>query len=157
MTPDSLVKTTDLLAQLTRVIEETLQHADSSERPPPRVFMVYLASFFQSNVDQGGFAQLFYNAKGENLAEIDDMLATAGASVAHQSYQQAVELCLDSLESYQEFLRSDFLSQSDLKNALHAVSIEYFRQGSSFLAEAADFIEASREPVDAWVRSQAPV
>ena len=157
MTPESLVHTTDLLAQLNRVIQETLQHADSSQRPPRRVFMVYLASFFQYNVDQGGFAQLFYNARGENLAEIDDMLQEAKATTAQQSYRQAVELCLDAQPAYQEFLASDFVSPSDIKNALHAVSIEYFRHGSSFLAEAGDFIEASRVPEGAWVRGQAPV
>lgn len=156
MTADSLVNTTEKLHYLSQTIQATMQASGARERPPPRVFAVYLASFFQSNIDQGGFAQLLYNAHGDNLAEIEDMLASANATTALQCYREAISLCTADISGYQRFIGNDYLSPSDLKNALHGVSIEYFRLGSSFLAEAADFVDASGEIVAEWVRRQEP-
>ena len=154
MTPESLIKTTDQLNSLSQTIQATMQSSSATERPPPRVFAVYLASFFQYNIDQGGFAQLLYNAHGDNLPEIEDMLMAANASTALQCYREAISLCTSDIDAYQTFIGSDYISPSDLKNALHGVSIEYFRLGSSFLAEAAGFIDESGEIVAAWVRQQ---
>lgn len=150
MTTESLVATTEKLQALTHLIQDTMQAQAGGDRPPARVFAVYLASFFQSNLDQGGFAQLLYNARGENLAEMNDMLYLASATHALESYLQAVSLCLDDLEGYQAFLASDFVSPSDVKNGLHLVSIEYFQKNSSFLAEAAAFVDQSEPIVRAW-------
>ena len=48
-----------------------LQHGTAStSHPPQQVMDVVLAAFVARNLTNGGFAQLFFNAGGEYLAEM---------------------------------------------------------------------------------------
>jgi hypothetical protein len=124
-------------------------------KPPSFVHAIALAHFFNYQVVKGGFAQLVFNAKGQYLQDLEEMLIAAGATRAQDYYVKAIRICLDNPETYQSFLAKSFVEDSELKNALHRVSIEYLRGEPQFLEEIAAFVSASEAPVSAWLERQA--
>jgi hypothetical protein len=121
--------------QLKRLSGEPIDPA--MEAPLPHL----LAAKFNYDVTQGGFSQLFFNLQGQYLSETEDMLIAAEAHVAHTFFVRAVEVCLANREEYQRFLASDYLSNNDVKDKLHGVTIEYFNSGTDFSDEIAAFVE----------------
>ena len=72
-----------------------LQHGTAStSHPPQQVMDVVLAAFVARNLINGGFAQLFFNAGGEYLAEMAQMFQNFNASNTLRFYEQAVRICL---------------------------------------------------------------
>ncbi len=103
----------------------------------PSGFTLSLAARFEYEVRQGGFAQLLYNMQGNWLAELEDMLIAASATVAQEYYVRAIQACLSNKPEYRRFLASNFTDANSVKDALHIVSIEYFAQKAPFAIEAA--------------------
>lgn len=99
-----------------------------------------LAAKFNDDVRQGGFAQLIYNMQGNYLADIEDMLLDAKATVAHTYYVRAIHMCLESQEDYGRFLESAYGEANELKHRLQLLSIEYLQQGKDFADEAEGFL-----------------
>jgi hypothetical protein len=142
------------LTELAAAILEVVRSSDGRIQPPDEVRAVSVADFFRYNVDQGGFAQLLYNLRGECLAEVEDTLRAAGARRAAEFYARAVKACLADAGAYREFLASDYVTDSDLKDALHGLSVEYLRGRPGFVEEAEAFVEAARGIVERWLRQR---
>lgn len=140
------------LAEQAAAIHALIRSSDGNLRPTPEMLAVSLAQFFHYNVTKGGFAQLIYNLRGEYLEEVEQMLALAEAAVASDYYERALRLCAASPAEYKKFLSSDFIAENSLKNSLHELSIEYFRQAQSFEVETKAFVEASSARVAAWLQ-----
>lgn len=102
----------------------------------PKRRNLVLAARFEYDVRKGGFAQFFYNMHGELLGEVEDMLLAANAAVAHDSYVQAVQVCIANRSEYQRFIGSAYTEENKVKNALHKVTLAYFAKKITFLAEA---------------------
>ena len=118
----------------------TLGWDELAAREPARLAH-YLAARFEYDVRKGGFAQLIYNMQGECLAEMEDMLNAAHATVAHDHYIRAIRACLASEDDYQTFLASHFTSPNALKHDLQLISLEYLARKISFCSEAKPFLE----------------
>lgn len=99
-----------------------------------------LAVKFNYDVQQGGFAQLLYNLRGEFLANVEDMLIAAGATVAHDYWVRAVTACLDEKPEYFQFLASDYTEANAVKHALQLLSVEYLQQRADFAEEAGAYL-----------------
>lgn len=142
------------LAELAARVRQAVQAKRGTVKPPSNVHAIALAHFFNYQVTQGGFAQLVFNAKGQYLQDLEDMLTAAGATRAREFYIEAIWLCLNDRDAYQAFLASSFVDDSQLKNLLHKVSIKYLQGAPQFLDEIAGFVEAADAPVSAWIASQ---
>ncbi|MFZ6781303.1 DMP19 family protein [Undibacterium sp. Ji83W] len=99
-----------------------------------------LAARFDYDVRQGGFAQFLYNMRGHLLAQIEDMLITANAHIAHDFYVQAISLCLKNKADYQHFLASNYSEANPLKDQLHLLSVAYLSKKVDFQTEAHAFL-----------------
>jgi hypothetical protein len=99
-----------------------------------------LAVKFNYDVRQGGFAQLLYNMQGNFLAEIEDMLIAANATVAQDYYVRAVTTCLENKEDYFSFLSSNYTDANEVKHSLQLLSVEYLQKRIDFANEAAAFL-----------------
>lgn len=140
----------DELYKMAEAIRAAVQ-ARGGERPPPAVYSISLAKYFDYNLSKGGFAQLLYNLQGQHLDEIEQMLMDADAAVALDYYGRALRECLNDSDGYQAFLAGDYVSDSALKDALHLLSFEYFNRGVEFSSEVQDFVQRSRAAVEAWL------
>lgn len=98
---------------------------------------------FERELRQGGFAQVLFNARGEGLAEIEDMLIAVGASRAQTYYVRAIRLALDDKTGYRAFL-ADWHGADGrvLRDELQLLSIEYLSGEPSLSAEARAWREA---------------
>jgi hypothetical protein len=136
------------LAEIRRAIE---QQAGSDKARiaanRPNLLQPYLATLFDYDVHQGGFAQLIYNLRGEFLPQTEDMLIAAGASLAQDYYVQAITACLRDKASYFEFLKSDFVSPHPVKDELHRISLDYLARNKPFAAEAASYVQETYKTV----------
>ncbi|MBC3909678.1 DMP19 family protein [Undibacterium umbellatum] len=99
-----------------------------------------LAARFSYDVSQGGFAQFLYNMRGHMLAQIEDMLITAQADIAHDYYVQAISLCLKNKADYQRFLASNYIEANPLKDQLQLLSVAYLGKRIDFSTEAHAFL-----------------
>lgn len=143
----------DKLTALAEKIRTGLQQHPGARVPEPLNFIM-LADFLAYNLRQGGFAQLLYNAGGEYLAEMEDLLLAAAATVTHQFYTEAVLLCTKNIPLYHAFLESDYTTDNALKNELQLLSIRYFQTGAGFTEEAAAYIENAVVIADNWLKEQ---
>ena len=107
----------------------------------PIVWRCYLADYFNYNVTQGGFAQLFYNLKGEHLDEIEELLSQMNAKTALEFYRQSLVQCLENIDGYQQFISEDYLDKNELKHELQRISIAYFNRKTDFEDEIKGFID----------------
>jgi hypothetical protein len=98
---------------------------------------------FNYDVNQGGFAQLLYNLRGEFLADVEEMLIAANAAVAHDHYVRAVTVCLENKADYFRFLKSDY---AEAKHALQLLSVEYLQRRVDFVEEAAVYLATLPKP-----------
>lgn len=114
----------------------SLGELEEAERQSASAFRHLLAIKFNYDVKQGGFAQLLYNMQGNYLADIEDMLLDAKATVAHEYYVRAITMCLESEEDYDRFLASAYTEANELKHRLQRLSIEYLLRGKDFVDEA---------------------
>ena len=114
----------------------SLGELEKAERQSASALWRLLAAKFNYDVKQGGFAQLIYNMQGNYLADIEDMLVDAKATVAHTYYVRAIHLCLERQEDYGRFLESTYTEANELKHCLQLLSIEYLQQGKDFADEA---------------------
>src|SRR5437762_7454559 len=89
-------------------------------RGSPRIPYL-LAARFAHDVNNGGFAQLIYNMKGDLLFEIQEMLDAAGATIACDYYVLAMQACMKDREAYHNFIDSAFTTESPLKSELHKI------------------------------------
>jgi hypothetical protein len=144
----------DTLYQLDTNIRAAVQRSGGKNALPPEITAVLLARFFDYQVTQGGFAQLLYNARGAYLQEMEEMLVTAAAEVAHKHYVQAIQLCLQQQETYAAFLANDYREENTLKNDLHGISLAYFRTGRSFAEEYGRYIQRATAITEAWLQQQ---
>ena len=85
-----------------------------------------LLQAFSYHVKQGGFAQLLFNARGEGLAEYEEMLIAVGAPRAQAFYVRAIRSALADTSGYEAFL-ADWNAPAglDLRSSLQLLSIEY--------------------------------
>ena len=92
---------------------------------------------FSYEVRQGGFAQLLFNMRGENLAAMEDMLIAVGAPRAQDFYVRAIREALADRDAYRELL-SDWHSAAavNLRSSLQLLSVEYLTGGPSLEREA---------------------
>jgi hypothetical protein len=104
-------------------------------------FLLLLAVRFEHDVRQGGFAQLFYNLNGAYLGEMEDMLLEANASVAHDHYARAAQVCLANKAEYARFMASNYTDANAVKDALHEVTLAYHAQRVPFATEAAALLQ----------------
>ena len=129
----------------------------NTSRPPQQVMDVVLAAFVARNLPRGGFAQLFFNARGEYLAEIAQMFQKFNASNTLRFYEKAVRICLADKKAYQVFLAGDFVSASPFKNALHEVSLDYFAAATHFEDEAQPLLGQACTVAARWLQGQGGV
>ncbi len=118
----------------------SLEELEVAASKTPAALPYLLATKFNYDVKQGGFAQLLYNLQGEFLANIKEMLAAANAAVALDYFVRAVKLCLENEADYFRFIESDYLSANVVKHALQLLSVEYLRQRIDFADEAANYL-----------------
>jgi hypothetical protein len=136
----------DLTEQLTLVLKT--KHTD---KLPEAVKRTMYARFFVYNLNKGGFAQFLFNAAGRYLPETETLLLDAKATVTHGFYVKAITLCTSNVPLYNAFLESDYISENELKNELHILSLEYFQSGTSFLEEAKVFMEETLTEAEQWL------
>lgn len=147
----------DGLWRLSAQLQQEIPRAQALQRDVPQaVREVVLANFLAHHVRQGGFAQLFFNAQGKHLAEMAKMLQNVNAVNTLHFYERAVRVCLADKPAYQQFLASDFVSESALKNALHAVSLDYFASAPRFEAEAITGLQAAGQSAQQWLDGHLP-
>ena len=118
------------------------------------VFYFYLLRMFNYHVTKGGFAQLLYNSQGNYLEDIDKALNSVGATRSLSYYQKAVRACLDSVENYQEFLSSDYVSENSLKNELQLIGVGYLSDEPTLIEESKNEILALMDEVEAWLKNK---
>ena len=106
----------------------------------PNLLQPYLATLFDYDVHQGGFAQLIYNLRGEFLPQTEDMLIAASAGIAQDYYVMAIETCLKNKAHYFDFLKSDFVSPQPMKEELQRISLDYLARNTPFAVEAANYV-----------------
>jgi hypothetical protein len=147
--------TEEILAQYSAAIRSAVIADPKHERPVGDVGNVPLLHFFGYNVNNGGFAQLIFNAQGQYMQEIDDMLLTSGALISHQYYVRAIRECLFDRGNFDEFMNSDFVSPNVLKDRLHLLTIEYFRAGGDLMKEASNYFIKIQPKVESWIASHA--
>lgn len=99
-----------------------------------------LAARFAYDVEQGGFAQLLFNMKGNLLEQMEGMLTAANAKVAHEYYVRAIRTCLQNRDEYIRFIASNYVDSNPVKDELHRVSLEYFAKRVPFTKEAFSFL-----------------
>lgn len=135
---DEARKSADLQNDLDKLMVEA-RRADlvQLKSSDPKMFALLLAARFEHDVRQGGFAQFLYNMGGALLADVEDMLILARAPIAQEFYVRAIRACLRNAPEYQRFLASNYLEENAVKDALHAVSVEYFSKKVPFVVEAA--------------------
>lgn len=114
----------------------SLGQLEEAERQSAATLRHLLAIKFNYDVKQGGFAQLIYNMQGNYLADIEDMLVDANATVAHTYYVRAIHMCLERQEDYGRFLESAYSEANELKHRLQLLSVEYLQRGKDFADEA---------------------
>lgn len=141
-----------MLEALSAELGNRLQQVPQSPAPQ-EVTDVMLAAYLAHNLTRGGFAQLFYNAGGQYLAEMAQMLQKFKTSNTLTHYENAVRVCLADQAAYQEFLASDFVTGSAFKNALHEVSLDYFRSSPAFLDEAGAELNDAIVRAKEWLSS----
>lgn len=141
----------DKLTALAEKIRTGLQQHPGA-RVPESLNFIMLADFLAYNLRQGGFAQLLYNAGGAYLAEMEEVLLAAAATVTHRFYTDAVLLCTRDIPLYHAFLESDYTSDNALKNELQLLSIRYFQTGADFVAEAEAYIDNAAVTAGQWLR-----
>ena len=122
-------------------LAERLQQQQSLRQSPHQAMPaeltdVVLAAFLARNLRQGGFAQLIFNAQGQYLGEMAQMLQNFKASNTLAFYEQAVRICLADKAGYQSFLASDYVGALAVKNPLHEVSLDYYESSPQFAQEA---------------------
>jgi hypothetical protein len=142
------------LEQKLHAIADKIRQMMQIQRPakvPDQINMVILASFFVYNLNQGGFSQLLYNAGGQYLGEMEDILLTSDAKVTHGFYVQAIQRCISDVPLYQTFLNGDYMTENKLKNALHLLSIKYFECNTSFVEEAKVYIDETLTSAERWL------
>ena len=144
-----------LLQALNAKIRDAIRSGSHSAEYPREILFVLLAEFFSYNIIQGGFAQLVYNAKGAYLAEMEDMLVAADATVAHEYYVRAIKKCLEDTDIYQQFIEGAYTDNNLLKNQLHTISLDYNKAGKDFFAESGPFIHRSEAAVHHWLNNGA--
>ena len=148
------MKSTPSLFEQAEAVHTLIRASGGLLRPPEPILEVLLAQFFSYNITKGGFAQLIYSAQGEHLQAIEQMLIAANATIAGQFYERAINLCIANPNLYEEFLSHKFTTENELKNSLHRLSIEYFREKRDFEQEADLFIKSSSQLIDTWVHEQ---
>ncbi|WP_433673738.1 DMP19 family protein [Microbacterium gorillae] len=100
-------------------------------------------SVFERDLRQGGFAQVLFNARGEGLADIEDMLIAVGAPRAQAYYVRAIRLALDDKTGYRAFLADWHAADGrPLRDELQLLSIEYLMSEPSLAAESRAWREA---------------
>src|SRR5437763_1051715 len=124
----------------------TLAELEGAARDFSTGLLYLLAVKFNYDVKQGGFSQLLYNMRGNFLAQIEDMLITANAAVAHDYYVRAVTICLENKEEYFRFLSSNYTDNNDVKQSLQLLSVEYLQKRIDFADEAAVFLANCPRP-----------
>lgn len=95
------------------------------------VELVQRATYFDHQVQQGGFALLIFSLGGEGLEDVEVMLETLAAPVTRSFYVRAIERCVQDLDAYQAFM-ADYTAESETKNALLRVSLDYYHSGVEF-------------------------
>jgi hypothetical protein len=81
---------------------------------------------FRDEVAGGGFAQLLFNARGQGLAEIEDLLIAVGAPRAQDFYVRAIRLVLADRDAYRAFLDDwDDPAAAGLRGELQLLGVEY--------------------------------
>jgi hypothetical protein len=123
----------------------TLVELVAAAKESPTTLPYLLATKFNYDVNQGGFAQLLFNLQGEFLAEVEEMLIAANSLVAHAYYVRAIAICLENQEECFRFLESNYIDANAVKHALQLLSVEYFQQRKEFADEAAEFFAAQGE------------
>lgn len=123
-----------------------LSELERAATETPAALPYLLAAKFNYDVNQGGFAQLLYNLRGEFLADTEDLLIASNAAVAHDFYVQAVTICLENKAEYHRFLASDYLDANEVKHALQLLSVEYLQKRIDFVDESAAFLAACPRP-----------
>ncbi len=120
--------------------------AVASESPASLPYL--LATKFNYDVKQGGFAQILYNLRGEFLADIEDLLIAANAAVTLDYYVRAVTACLENKADYFRFVRSDFTEVNAVKHALQLLSVEYLQRRVDFADEVAGYLAMLPRGID---------
>lgn len=107
----------------------------------PLATLIQRAAYFDHHVRLGGFTTLIYHLKGEGLQEVEAMLETVGAPIAHAFYLRAIDRCLQDMPAYQAFL-TDYRDGST-KQALQSVTQDYYRTGTEFPDEILPWLMAA--------------
>lgn len=112
---------------------------------------IYLAGYFDYNVKQGGFAQLLFNLKGENLEDVESMLKEVNAITALEFYKKALQKCLQNVTEYQRFLSSNYVEANDTKDSLHLISLDYFKNSIEFSDEIKNYLSENYDVLQSAV------
>ena len=129
---------------------QSLRH-DPHQAMPAELTDVVLAAFLARNLRQGGFAQLIFNAQGQYLGEMAQMLQNFNASNTLAFYEQAVRICLADKAGYQSFLASDYVEALAVKNPLHEVSLDYYESSPQFAQEAWPSLRQACAIAEQWL------
>jgi len=144
------------LAEQAHVIHAALQTSDGRLKASPDITAILLAHFFFEQVERGGFAQLIYNAQGENLQQIEQMLRDAPAPEALRFFVQAIRMCFEDKLTYHQFISNPYMDHNDLKERLHMLSMQYAFNATWFDEEAEQFLQATPARVAAWMAGSTP-
>lgn len=132
------------LQQLAQRASNLMEHAadlDASLRD--LVYLSVMAAYFDDQVKNGGFGQLFFNlARPDELEQYNGMLHAVGAPVAAAYYERGIQRCAENLDDFDAFL-ADFTAPSRLSQDLTLLSIEYLRNGPSFGTEITEFLDVA--------------
>jgi hypothetical protein len=93
--------------------------------------LVRRATYFDHQVQQGGFGLLIFNLRGEGLEDVQVMLETLAAPITRSFYVRAIERCVQDMDAYQAFLK-DYAVESETKDSLLRVSLDYYQSGVEF-------------------------
>ena len=141
-------------------LAERLQQHQSAEglqqAAPAEATDVVLAAFLARNLQRGGFAQLVFNAQGQYLGEMAQMLKNFNASNTLNFYEQAIRICRADKAGYQSFLSSDYVGALAVKNPLHEISLDYYESSPQFAQEAWPSLRKACAVAQHWLEQNRP-
>ena len=131
----------ELDQQIYEVVHSEIYDGDGEDEIPTAYMAIYVASLLESEVDNGGFIQFFYNTKGalnelvfEALSELHADSYISGVRCAVEIYTRekalftaarAADLCMKTLEQFGALYKNSALvGLSDLNKEFYRISTD---------------------------------
>ena len=107
---------------------------------------VYLCQTFESEINNGGFSQFFYNSSGDYTAETIKALKEIGALKTVAIFQKAISIFPHSIVPQDRDERSDLLDtilNDEVNKVLECADKEFYRYEDNLLDLSYSYVQSS--------------